>query len=409
MANLLDGVRVVETGVLMTVDCLGRLLGDEGADVVKVETPQLGDYLRNIMTRFGPDNSVFHLVLNRNKRSVTVDARTPEGQAIMARLLAGADVFITGNVGATNAKLGLDYESVKAIKPDIVYCQATGYGASGPYAEVPTHGQMMDDLGGGAPDMTLDDQGFVVTTDNGMGGSGGVVIGPMFAAFGVAAGLARSARTGEGCYLDVSCADAVLAAKWLPALAVLNPEKVDPTGPGGGAGGGTGGGAGGSAKYQHYQTKDGKFILFCGIEPKFWDHFCRAVGREDLLGDHRRDLVVDFGGGEDGLRLELQRIFQTKSLSEWMQVAVEHDIAMGPAVRFDEIQDDPHLVARGMVVTEHHPQFGDFLTLGNPIVVPGETFRVRSAPAHGEHTDEILAELGYDDATRDDLRAAGVI
>ena len=193
-----------------------------------------------------------------------------------------------------------------------------------------------------------------------------------------------------------------------PRCRLLNPEKVDPTGPGGGAGG-TGGGAGGSAKYQHYQTKDGKFILFCGIEPKFWDHFCRAVERDDLLGDHRRDLVVDFGGGEDDLRLELQRIFQTKSLAEWMQVAVDHDIAMGPAVRFHEIQDDPHLVARGWSVTEHHPVFGDFLTLGNPVVVPGETFTVRSAPAHGEHTDEILAELGYDDATRDDLRAAGVI
>jgi crotonobetainyl-CoA:carnitine CoA-transferase CaiB-like acyl-CoA transferase len=405
MANLLGGVRVVETGVLMTVDNLGRLLGDEGADVVKVETPQLGDYLRNIMTRFGPDNSAFHLMLNRNKRSVTVDARTPEGREIMARLLAGADVFITGNVGDTNARLGLDYESVKAIKPDIVYCQATGYGATGPYADVPTHGQMMDDLGGGAPEMELDDDGFVVTTGETALGSGGVVIGPMFAAFGVAAGLARAARTGEGCYLDVSCADAVLAAKWLPALPLLNPEKVDPTGPGGG----TGGGAGGSAKYQHYQTRDGKFILFCGIEPKFWDHFCRVVERDDLLGDHRRDLVVDFAVGEDELRRELQRIFQTRSLAEWMQVAVDHDITMGPAVRFHEIQDDPHLLARGMVVTEHHPVFGDFLTLGNPLLVPGETFTVRSAPAHGEHTDEILAELGYDDATRDDLRAAGVI
>ena len=227
MTNLLEGVRVVETGVLMTVDHLGRLLGDEGADVVKVETPQLGDYLRNIMVRFGPDNSVFHLMLNRNKRSVTVNARTSEGQAIMARLLADADVFITGNVGATNAKLGLDYESVKAIKPDIVYCQATGYGATGPYAEVPTHGQMMDDLGGAAPTLVLDDQGFVVATDDGPGVSGGVVVGPMFAAFGVAAGLARAARTGEGCYLDVSCADAVLASQWLGALPALNPALVD--------------------------------------------------------------------------------------------------------------------------------------------------------------------------------------
>ena len=405
MTNLLEGVRVVETGVLMTVDHLGRLLGDEGADVVKVETPQLGDYLRNIMVRFGPDNSVFHLVLNRNKRSVTVNARTPEGQAIMARLLADADVFITGNVGATNAKLGLDYESVKAIKPDIVYCQATGYGATGPYAEVPTHGQMMDDLGGAAPTLVLDDQGFVVATDDGPGVSGGVVVGPMFAAFGVAAGLARAGAHRRGLLsrrVVRRRGARVAVARRAPAL---NPALVDATGPHGG----TGGGAGGSAKYQHYQTKDGKFILFCGIEPKFWDHFCRAVDRDDMLGDHRRDLVVDFGGGEDDLRLELQRIFHTKTLAEWMQIAVDHDIAMGPAVHFDEIQDDPHLVSREMVVTEHHPLFGDFLTLGNPLVVPGEHFTVRSAPAHGEHTDEILAELGYDDATRDDLRAAGII
>ena len=164
MAGLLEGVRVVETGVLMTVDHLGRLLGDEGADVVKVETPQLGDYLRNIMVRFAPDWSTFHLALNRNKRSVTVDARTPEGHEIMGRLIEGADVFITGNVGATNHKLGLDYESLRAIKPDLVYCQATGFGARGPYAEIPTHGQMMENLGGAAPPLALDDDGFVVAT-----------------------------------------------------------------------------------------------------------------------------------------------------------------------------------------------------------------------------------------------------
>jgi crotonobetainyl-CoA:carnitine CoA-transferase CaiB-like acyl-CoA transferase len=402
VAGLLEGVRVVETGVLMTVDHLGRLLGDEGADVVKVETPQLGDYLRNIMVRFAPDWSTFHLVLNRNKRSVTVDARTPGGRDVMARLVAGADVFITGNVGATNHKLGLDYETVRALKPDIVYCQATGFGARGPYAEIPTHGQMMENLGGAAPKLALDDDGFVVATGpEGDHRAGGVVLGPMIAAFGVAAGLARAARTGEGCYVDVSCADAVLASTWLDALRLLNPEKVDPSGPGGEPGG--------SAKYQHYETQDGRFLLFCAIEPKFWDHFCRAVDREDLLGEHDRDVVVDFGRGEDALRLELQRIFHTRTLAEWMDVAVAADITMGPALRFDEVADDPHLRARGMIVTEHHPVLGDFRTLGNPLLVDGESFTVRSAPAHGEHTDTVLGELGYDADARAALRAAGAV
>ncbi|MEX1008997.1 MAG: CaiB/BaiF CoA-transferase family protein [Acidimicrobiia bacterium] len=402
MTGLLEGVNVVETGVLMTVDFLGRLLGDEGADVVKVETPQLGDYLRNIMMRFAPDWSTFHLTLNRNKRSLTCDARTPEGREVLARLLARADIFITGNIGDTNRKLGLDYDSVRAIRPEIVYCQATGFGASGPYAEVPTHGQMMDALGGGAAQMALDDNGFVTPIGDAIGGSGGVVIGPLYAAFGVAAGLARARTTGEGCYIDVSCADAVLAAKWLGAIPMLNPEKLDQS-----WGGGGGGGA--SAKYQHYETSDGKFVLFCAIEPKFWDHWCRAVGREDLLTSHRDDLVVDFGGGEDDLRREIQRVFHTRTQAEWMQVAVDADIAMGPALRFDEIQDDPHLAARDQLVVEHHPLFGEVITLGNPIVVPGKTFSVRSAPALGQHTDEVLAELGYSEPERDALHGAGAV
>jgi crotonobetainyl-CoA:carnitine CoA-transferase CaiB-like acyl-CoA transferase len=404
VTGLLEGVRVVETGVLMTVDNLGRLLGDEGADVVKVETPQLGDYLRDIMIRFAPGWSAFHLMLNRNKRSVTVDARTTEGHEILERLVERADVFITGNVGTTNEKLGLDYASVRRMRPDIVYCQATGYGATGPYAEIPTHGQMMDDLGGSAPALQLGPRGLV----EGVPGTAeperrsGVVVGPMYAAFGVAAALARRGRTGEGAYLDVSCADAVLACKWLDALPTLNPELVDPTGP-------TPSGPAASAKYQHYATADGKFLLFCGIEPKFWDHFCRAVDRLDLLDVHRRDLVVDFGAGDDALRAELQSIFSTRSLAEWMQVAIEHDIAMGPALRFDEIDTDPHLQARGMVVTETHPVLGELATLGNPVVVPGAPFEVRSAPAHGEHTDAVLAELGYGDEARAHLRADGVI
>jgi crotonobetainyl-CoA:carnitine CoA-transferase CaiB-like acyl-CoA transferase len=171
----------------------------------------------------------------------------------------------------------------------------------------------------------------------------------------------------------------------------------------------TGGGAGDSAKYQYYETADRKYMLFCAIEAKFWKNWCAAAGREDLLGDHREDLVVDFGGGEDDLRREIQKTFHTKTLDEWMAIAIEHDIAMGPALGFGDIQDDPHLRARRQVVVEHNPLFGDTLTLGNPVVVPGREFTVRSAPAHGEHTDELLAELGYGEAARARLRADGVV
>jgi len=403
MTGLLQGIRVVETGVLMGVDNLGRLLGDEGADVVKVESPQLGDYLRNIMTRFAPDWSMYHVALNRNKRSVTVDARTAQGRALMARLVSDADVFITGNVGATNERLGLGYATLHALNPRLVYCQVTGFGASGPYAEIPTHGQMMDQLGARTPQLELADGATRTVPGSNSPDTLGVVVGPLHAAFGVASALVRRSITGTGCYLDVSCADAVLAARWLDAIRELNPQCIDSTGP-------TANPAE-SAKYQNYQTSDGKFVLFCAIEAKFWDHFCSAVDRADLCSDHRRDLVVDFAGGDENalLRVELQRIFHTRTLTEWMALAAEHDIAIGPALQLAEVRDDPHLIARGMIVAEHHPTLGDFDTLGNPLHTPGESFVLRSAPSLGEHTDEVLAELGYDDTARAALRADGVI
>jgi crotonobetainyl-CoA:carnitine CoA-transferase CaiB-like acyl-CoA transferase len=400
VTGLLAGVTVVETGVLMSVDHLGRLLGDEGADVVKVEAPPIGDYLRNIMTRFAPDWSTFHLALNRNKRSLTCDARTVEGQEVLRRLLARADVFITGNVGDTNRKLGLDYDSVSAVRPEIVYCQITGFGAVGPYAEIPTHGQMMDALGGASAPMARDEHGNVEPTGLGPANSGGVVLGPLYAAFGVACALTRARATGVGCYLDVSCADAVLASRWLDALAVFNPDLVDRSW--------EGKGPGASAKYQHYETADGRFVLFCAIEAKFWEHWCRAVDRDDLLAAHDHDVVVDFAGGEDELRREIQSVFHSRTLEQWVELAVECDIALGPALQLDEVMDDPHLRARGQIVTEHHPRFGEVLTLGNPIVVPGAKFAPQSAPALGEHTDEVLAELGYDADARAQLRDAGV-
>jgi crotonobetainyl-CoA:carnitine CoA-transferase CaiB-like acyl-CoA transferase len=150
-------------------------------------------------------------------------------------------------------------------------------------------------------------------------------------------------------------------------------------------------------------------VLFCAIEPKFWEHWCTAVGRDDLVHDHRHDLVVDFAGGEEELRREIQRVFHTKTQAEWVQLAVDADIAMGPALRLDEVIDDPHLRARGQLVTEHHPELGDLVTFGNPVVVPGEEFSVRSAPALGQHTDEVLAELGYDAETREHLHAAEIV
>lgn len=402
MTGLLEGIRVLEIGVLLAVDGLGGLLGDEGADVIKVESPMRGDYLRNIGPLMAEDWSTSHLSLNRNKRSVTIDARTAEGREILARLVATADVVITGNIGDTNRSLGLDYGTVTEIKPDIVYCQVTGFGASGPYADIPTHGKMMDALGANMVPLGLDEDGLVrpLPGDNTTGGSG-VVLGPMYAAFAVTAGLSQRDRTGRGCYIDVSCADVVLAARRSSAIATLNQDKID--------GETSTIDIANSAKYQYYQTKDGKYILFCCIEAKFWENFCRATEREDLLDRHKHGQAVDFAFDDKDLRHELQAIFHRKTQYEWSMIASQHDIPMGPALQLTEIAGDPHLNARGIVVEEDHPVHGRFLTIGSPIRVTGEAPTLRSAPSHGQHTDEVLISLGFTNDQVERLRRDRVI
>jgi crotonobetainyl-CoA:carnitine CoA-transferase CaiB-like acyl-CoA transferase len=223
----------------------------------------------------------------------------------------------------------------------------------------------------------------------------------MYAAFAVAAGLSRRDRVGDGCYIDISCADSVLASKLNSAIGTLNADKVNSEAPMGDLTR--------SAKYQHYQTADKKYILFCCIEHKFWKKFCLASDREDLLGRHDPEQAVDFGFGDDDLRHELQVTFHTKSQQDWVEIAAQHDIPMGPALRFDEIAEDPHLMARGMLLDEEHPIFGSLLTLGSPIRVPGEIFSVRSAPALGEHTNEVLMSLGHTPSELEKLRGEGVI
>ena len=410
MSRLLEGVRVLESAMLFNGDSLGMLLGDLGADVIKVESPFLGDYLRDFLGQVTPHHSPAHLQVNKNKRSITLDLRTDAGREAFFELLRTADVFVDGNAGDACDRLGIGYTAQRAVKPDIVYCQYSGFGATGPYASVPTHGQMMNALAGALPQADGDDGLVVADTRprliNGIPSAGeGTAAGAVHAAFHVAAALFRRDRTGEGCLLDAAGSDAVLAAAWIGATYELNehriadrstlPASADKAAEG--------------AKYQFYRTRDKKYVLFCAIEPKFWRNFCRVVGREDLMEAHD-DGPVDFGAGQLSLRRELQALFEQRDLSEWMDVAVGHDIPIGPAYEAADLRDDPHLQTRQILVEGHHPHAGPFTYIGEPVIVDGQPYEVRRpAPLLGEQTDEILAEIGYDAERIARLRADKVV
>ncbi|MBV9509053.1 MAG: CoA transferase [Caulobacteraceae bacterium] len=390
MIELLKGVRVIECAVLFNGDQTGRILGDLGADVIKVEAPGVGDYLRDFLGQVTPHHSPAHIHVNRNKRSVTLNLRSDEGRKLFFELLKTADIFVDGFAGDACAKLGIGYEDQIKVKPDIIYAQCTGYGAHGPYAQIPTHGQMMGALAGGTPVKMCED-GFVRMAGDGI--ADGTTVGASYTAMSAISALLHRARTGKGVYIDGAGSDAVLATSWFPATYVWNDSRITDRR---GMTARSDSGESSSAKYQFYETKDKRFILFCGIEHKFWDNFCRAVGREDLVESKNAAAPVDFGGNQNELRHELQKIFHTKTQKEWVQIALDHDIAMGPAHLAEDLRDDPQLASREIIYEGVHPDAGPFSYVGWPAPISGQKFDVwRPAPKLGEHNAEIYGELGY--------------
>lgn len=404
MLKLLEGVRVLECAVLFNGDQTSRLLADMGADVIKVESTRGGDYLRDFLGQITPHNSPAHLYVNRNKRSITLNLRSEKGREKFFELLKTADIFVDGFAGDACAKLGIGYEDQIRVKPDIIYAQCSGFGAKGPLAQIPTHGQMMGALGGGVP-LQMCDDGLVRVKGHDTLGDG-TVVGATNTALAAVAALNQRQRTGKGAFIDGSGADAVMATRWIFSTYAWNDSRItDRVGmPSFGEEESS------SAKYQFYETSDKKFILFCAIEHKFWDNFCKVVGRGDLIENKDTSAPIDFSGDSLALRLELQKIFHTKTQQEWTDIAIAHDIAMAPANQQADLLTDAHIRTREMVIEQIHPQAGPFTSIGWPAPVQGQPFEIyRHAPGLGEHTDELLGEIGCSADEIAQLRQQGVV
>jgi crotonobetainyl-CoA:carnitine CoA-transferase CaiB-like acyl-CoA transferase len=397
--KLLEGVRVVECAVLFNGDQTGRILGDLGAEVIKVEAPGVGDYLRDFLGQITPHHSPAHMYANRSKKSMTLNLRTERGRDIFFELLRTADIFVDGFAGSACDRMGIGYDAQCAVKQDIIYCQCSGFGATGPYAEIPTHGQMMGALGGGIELHTRAD-GLV---EEGQGLADGTMVAATNAALTAVAALWQRQQTGQGAKIDVAGSDAVLSTMWLKPIYDWNSARlVDRRGMGSTEGGP-------NAKYHFYETKDGKYILFCAIEEKFWRNFCVAIERTDLLENIHRDAPVDFVG-EGNLAYVLQDIFYERTLADWMDVALSADVAMGPANQRPDLLDDPQLKSRHMILETEHPHAGPFTTIGWPALVRGQPYEVTfPAPLLGEHTEAVLSDLGISEGEINLLRDDGVI
>ncbi|MCV6991662.1 CoA transferase [Mycobacterium timonense] len=412
MIGLLSGIRVLECAVLPSGDQAGRLMGDLGAEVTKVEQPGAGDYIRELGGLLAPHNSPTHLLLNRNKRSLTLNLRTDEGREIFYRLLADTDVVVNGFAGDACDRLGIGYEDLRKAKPDIVYCQVSGYGRRGPYGQIPVHGYMMSAVAG-VPHLEIQPDGIVqeVLTAGDRyfpGFVDGPMMGGTYGALTAIAALVYRAATGQGAYIDASGTDATIAAQAQDAVAMwnlvntTNRDNLPPF---------VGSEARERPKYGYYLTKDDKFVMLAAIEHKFWDNFCRVVDRPDLAEAKYLDSPVDFHtGGRKTLADELVPIMRSKTQAEWMQIAIDHDIPISPSNSVLQTVTDPHLRAREIIYESVHPQAGPFVNVGWPAPVEGQPFAIeREAPWLGQHTDEILGELGMSAGEVAALRQRGVV
>jgi crotonobetainyl-CoA:carnitine CoA-transferase CaiB-like acyl-CoA transferase len=379
----LSDVKVLDLTRLLPGGFCSLLLADLGAEVLKVEDTGIGDYIRWAPPYYGTDEqqafgtrSSLYLALNRGKRSVRLDLKQEQGREALLRLAVDYDVVLDGFRPGVLDKLGVGYERLREVNPRIVFCAITGYGQDGPYAQRAGHD--MNYLGlVGLLGLTGAKDGPPVQSAGQIADLGG---GALMAAFGVMAALHERERSGEGQMVDISMADGALS--WLAMVAGRYfcdrevPRRGEQML------------AGGIICYLPYEASDG--WVTCGaLEPKFWAAFCSGVGRPDLI-------EKQFEAPESEAWRQVAEVFRSRSRDEWKAFNDEHDCCIEPVLDLDEALDSELVRARGMVVEMEQPELGTVRQLGNPVKMsrtPADP--TRPAPALGEHTDEVLAEVGY--------------
>lgn len=402
----LAGVRIIEASLLGPA-AVTTALADLGAEVIKIESPS-GDYVREMTWPIVEGVSLMHLHVNRGKRSIVLDLKSEAGKEVFRELVAGADAVVEAMRPGALAKLGLGYDDLKAINPAIVFITISGYGMTGPYKNLPSHG-IAYDTWAGIVGPAYDDEGFCYIPEH---TSIGINAAPLFGGLGLLAGIISARATGEGCFMELAQSDAAAAFDWYRSESWRAYERPQDVVTGNKSDGyerrapGTAGMREG-VRYQMYESSDGH-VLFMASEQAFWRNFCDGVGRMDLFERWPGSKYADHARNNRELQAELRDIFRSKTSNEWLAFADEHNTTIAPVNTPKSLSSDPQFVDRlGWIP---HEEIGaDQLPL--PVKIVGaELPEVTKAPAQGEHTDVVLREvLGRSDDEIAALRATGAL
>ncbi|HWC38450.1 MAG TPA: CaiB/BaiF CoA-transferase family protein [Acidimicrobiales bacterium] len=403
---LLTSVRIVECSMLGP-GAITTPLADLGADVIKVEPPQ-GDYVREMTWPIVEGVSLMHLQISRGKRSVVLDLRTDGGRAVFLDLVRSADAVVEAMRPGGLARRGLGFEDLQKVNPRIVFCTISGYGMTGPYRDLPSHGIAYDTWAGVVtPEMTP--EGFPGIPEH---VSIGINAGPLYGALAILAGITQARADGVGSQLEVAQSDAAAAMDWLRSTTWRAYERPEEEVTGNKADGyerrapGTAGMRDG-VRYQIYESTDG-FVMLMASEQAFWKAFCEGVGRPDLFERWPGSKFADHAKGNLELRAILAELFAERSTQAWIDFAGEHNVPIAPVNSPKSLAQDPQFQDR-LSWLPASELVADLMP--NPIKVVGQAPPTTTrAPTLGQHTDEVLTQvLGYDAAHLAELRQGGAL
>jgi len=387
--KVLEGIRVLDLGNFITAPYAAMLLGELGADVIKVERPGAGDPFRAFKGGLYSPHFQGH---NRNKRSITLDYAKPAGQEVFDTLVAEADVLLINVRPGVEDKIGVSAERLQGINPRLVYCSITGFGSSGPYAERPAY----DNVGQTA-------SGWLAMFHQGKDAR---ISGPavsdaftgVFGCMGILGALVERERTGRGRKVEVSMLEATIAMATEPLGQMFASGEAPSL-------------FSRAAASQSYivTCKDGKRIgLHMSSPDKFWQGLVRAIGREDLLEKYpgRLERIQHY----EDLARELAQTFAVRNRDEWLPLLEREDVPFAPERRHEELADDPQVKHLDLFYEMNHPEHGKLKAAHRAIRYDGDNrSNFSPPPSLGEHTDSVLAQFGFEQERIDALRAAGII
>lgn len=392
--HTLDEIKVLDLTTFVTGGFCSLMLANQGAEVIKIERPDMGDDNRYSGPPFIGDESPYFWTVNYGKKSVELDLTTEKGKEIFYELVEDSDVLIQNYRPGTAAKLDVDYDTVREHNEELIYLAISAFGQTGPWRERPGYDLLVQGMSGimsvtGEPDRQPVKVGLPMTD----------LITAMWAAFGVMNGIYRRTQTGEGEYIDLGMLDAALP--WLTkqagkVFAGESPNRMgtkDPV----------------LAPYQTYETADG-FINVACLNQKLWKEFCKAIGRQDLIEDPRFEMNADRVENMESLEKEIEAELKSQTTEKWMEILAEDaGIPAGPVFDVEEALSNAQTEARGVVQEMDHPEHGVIPVIEHPLnYANAESGFETPPPSLGEDTQEILKEVGYSDEEIANFASQGI-